>query len=113
MLDLEFLTQLGLAAGLLTYIWNDAKKRNEKTELKVEILEKRVQKIEDIQGTKLDLQGKKIDDLSHEFKEFKDDINQKLEALSIALHKEKNVENQLNTTLTLLLRELEKRYEND
>ena len=69
MIDLEILTQLGLAGGLLTYIWNDAKKRNEKTEIKVEVLEKRVQKIEDIQGNKLDA-------LSSEFKEFKHDINE-------------------------------------
>jgi hypothetical protein len=111
-MELEILTQLGLVCGLATYIWNDAKKRNEKTEFKVDVLEKKVQKIEDIQGTKLDAQGLKIDSLSAEFKEFKSDINDKLEALRVALHKEENMENQLNTTLTLLLRELEKRADN-
>ena len=106
MIDLEILTQLGLAGGLLTYIWNDAKKRNEKTEIKVEILERRVQKIEDIQGNKLDA-------LSSDFKEFKHDVNEKLEALKVMVHKEKNVENQMNTVLTLLLKELQERNEND
>jgi hypothetical protein len=106
MIDLEILTQLGLAGGLLTYIWNDAKKRNEKTEIKVEILERRVQKIEDIQGNKLDA-------LSSDFKEFKHDVNEKLEALKVMVHKEKNVENQMNTVLSLLLKELQERNEND
>ena len=107
-MELEILTQIGLVCGLATYIWNDAKKRNEKTEFKVDVLEKKVQKIEDIQGTKLDAQGLKIDSLSAEFKEFKSDINDKLEALRVALHKEENMENQLNTTLTLLLRDIPK-----
>jgi hypothetical protein len=106
MIDLEILTQLGLAGGLLTYIWNDAKKRNDKTEIKVELLERRVQKIEDIQGNKLDA-------LSSDFKEFKHDVSEKLEALRIMVHKEKNVENQMNTVLTLLLKELEKRNEDN
>ena len=106
MIDLEILTQLGLAGGLLTYIWNDSKKRNDKTEIKVELLERRVQKIEDIQGNKLDA-------LSSDFKEFKHDVNEKLEALRVALHKEKNMEGQLNQTLTLLLREFEKRNEDN
>jgi hypothetical protein len=72
----------------------------------VEILERRVQKIEDIQGNKLDA-------LSSDFKEFKHDVNEKLEALKVMVHKEKNVENQMNTVLSLLLKELQERNEND
>jgi hypothetical protein len=120
MIDLEILTQLGLAGGLLTYIWNDAKKRNENTEIKVEVLstkvellDKRLQKTEDIQGTKLDIQADKIDEFSSDLKEFKHDVNEKLEALRVALHKEKNMEGQLNQTLTLILREFEKRNEDN
>ena len=101
MIDLEILTQLGLAGGLLTYIWNDAKKRNDKTEMKVDALEKRVQKIEDIQGNKLD-------NLSADFKEFKHDINEKLEALKVMVHKEKNQEQQTQSVLKLLLEHLTK-----
>ena len=104
-MNLEILTQISLVFGLAAYIWNDAKVRNEKTCLKVDELEKRVQKIEDVQGNKLDA-------LAADFKEFKTDVNDKLEAVRLALHKEKNMENQLNTTLTLLLRELEKKSEN-
>jgi hypothetical protein len=106
MIDLEILTQLGLAGGLLTYIWNDAKKRNEKTEIKVEVLEKRVQKIEDIQGNKLDA-------LSSEFKEFKHDINEKLETLKEMVHKNRNLENQMNTMLSILVKRHEKDFSNE
>jgi hypothetical protein len=40
-------------------------------------------------------------------------VSEKLEALRIMVHKEKNVENQMNTVLTLLLKELEKRNEDN
>ena len=104
-MNLEILTQITLVFGLAAYIWNDAKVRNEKTCLKVDELEKRVQKIEDVQGNKLD-------NLSNDFKEFKHDVSEKLEALRVVMHREKNMENQLNNTLTLLLRELEKKGDN-
>ena len=117
-MDIEILTQLGLAGALCAYIWNDAKKRNEKTEVKlevlsakVEILDKKVQKVEDIQGSKLDVQASKIDDLSTDLKEFKHDVSEKLEALRVMIHKEKNVEQQTNSVLNLVLKELEKRSE--
>ena len=100
-MELEILTQIGLVCGLATYIWNDAKKRNEKTEFKVDIMEKRVQKIEDIQGNKLD-------NLSAEFKEFKHDINDKLESLRLMVHKDKNEQVQTQAVLSLLLEHLTK-----
>ena len=99
-MELEILTQIGLVCGLATYIWNDAKKRNEKTEFKVDIMEKRVQKIEDIQGNKLD-------NLSAEFKEFKHDINDKLESLRLMVHKDKNEQVQTHAVLSLILKHLE------
>ena len=67
-------------------------------------LKERVQRVEDIQGTKLD-------NLSADFKEFQKEMKHDLGALKTALHREKNAENQLNTTLTLVLKELEKRME--
>jgi hypothetical protein len=104
MFDLEIFTQLSVTFGLGAYIWNDSKKRAEKTESKVEVLEKRCQKIEDIQGNKLD-------NLSADFKEFKHDVTAKLDVLTTMIHKEKNQEGALNQTLTLLLKELERRDE--
>jgi exosome complex RNA-binding protein Rrp4 len=104
-MNLEILTQISLVLGLAGYIWNDAKVRNEKTALKVDNLEKRVQKIEDIQGNKLD-------SLSGEFKEFKKDISQKIDGLTEMIHKDKNMEGQLNQTLSLLLKELQREKTN-
>lgn len=100
-MELEVLTQIGLVCGLATYIWNDAKKRNEKTEFKVDLIEKRVQKIEDIQGNKLD-------NLTSDFKEFKHDINEKLESLRQMVHKDKNEQQQTHAVLSLLLEHLTK-----
>lgn len=112
-MEFELITQLGLATTLAAYIWNDAKKRNEKTETKVEnldlkceIIEKRVQKVEDIQGSKIDM-------LTNDFKEFKHDISQKLDALTHMVHRDINQENALNKTLGLLLKELQKKYEHE
>lgn len=110
-MEIEVITQLGIAGALCVYIWNDAKKRNEKTETKVEVskekidlLEKRVQKIEDVQGNQLDT-------LTKDLKEFKYDVNSKLDALKVMIHKDKNMEGQLNTTLGLLLKELTKHHD--
>ena len=105
-MNLEILTQITLVFGLAAYIWNDAKVRNEKTCVKVEELERRVQKIEDIQGNKLD-------NLSADFKEFKHDVNEKLEALKTMVHKEKNQEMQTQNVLKLLLDHLTKDNENN
>ena len=100
-MNLEILTQITLVFGLAAYIWNDAKVRNEKTCVKVEDLEKRVQKIEDVQGNKLDA-------LSADFKEFKHDVNEKLESLKTMVHKDKNQMQQTETVLKLLLDHLTK-----
>lgn len=63
--------------------------------------EKRIQRIEDVQGTK-------IDQLAHDLKEFKQEMTNKLEVLTGMVHKDKNMEQQLNTTLRLLLERLTK-----
>jgi hypothetical protein len=107
-MQLELLTQLGLAGALCAYIWNDAKRRNEKTEAKVEALKDTIQIIEkDVQGVK-DIQGNKLDALSADFKEFKHDINDKLEALRVMVHKDKNEQVQTHAVLSLLLEYLTK-----
>lgn len=105
-MNIEILTQITLVFGLAAYIWNDAKVRNEKTCVKVDELERRVQKIEDVQGNKLDA-------LSSDFKEFKHDVNEKLEALKTMVHKEKNQEMQTQNVLKLLLDHLTKENENN
>lgn len=70
--------------------------------------EKRIQRVEDVQGSKIDTQGMKIDLLAQELKEYKIEISQKLETLTAMVHKDKNFEQQLNTTLSLLLDKLNK-----
>lgn len=66
---------------------------------KVQDHEKRVQSIEDIQGTKLDTLEKKIDK-----------IETAIENLATNLHKEKNQENQLTIAITKLYQYLEDKH---
>lgn len=66
---------------------------------KVQDHEKRVQSIEDIQGTKLDTLEKKIDK-----------IESAIETLSANLHKEKNQEGQLTIAITKLYQYLEEKH---
>lgn len=61
--------------------------------------EKRIQRIEDVQGTK-------IDRLAQDLQEFKHEVTEKLEVLTGMVHREKNQEQQINTTLKLLLEHL-------
>jgi hypothetical protein len=63
--------------------------------------EKRIQRIEDVQGTK-------IDNLAKDLNDFKKEMGSKIDGLTSMVHKDKNMEGQLNQTLTLLLKELTK-----
>jgi adenylosuccinate synthase len=96
--------------GLVSWIGNREIKQNDifkaETKAKLETHTTQIQTINNIQGTKLDA-------MSTEFKEFKHDISSKLDALTAMVHKEKNQENILNTTLGFLLKELEKRNDKD
>ena len=69
---------------------------------KVSDHEKRIQKVEDVQGTKIDQLGREI----HELKTDVSKMARKIDELASHVHKEKNVENQLNTTLKLILERL-------
>jgi len=71
---------------------------------KVSDHEKRIQKIEDIQGTKLDQLGREI----HELKNDVSKIARKVDELASQVHKEKNVEMQISHTLEKVLIRLEK-----
>ena len=58
--------------------------------------EQRIQRIEDVQGSK-------IDQLEEKLEQFKKEITEKIEVLTGMVHKDKNMENQLNTTLKMIL----------
>jgi len=59
--------------------------------------EKRIQSVEDIQGTKIDIVIKDIEELKNSFKD-----------LTAMVHREKNQENALNVAIRLLIKQLEK-----
>jgi len=66
--------------------------------------EKRIQKIEDVQGIK-------IDELKKDFEEMErkiDKLTENVSTLSANVHKSKNEENALNTTLQAILKYLNK-----
>lgn len=92
-LDFQYVFNLGIMAlvGVSTYLFNV-----------VQTLKERVQALENIHTIKLDDLIKKVDklELSNE------KMEQKLNELSHNIHKEKNTEHQLNTTLTLILKKL-------
>jgi hypothetical protein len=66
--------------------------------------EKRIQRIEDVQGSKIDLLSKDLND-------FKKEMSSKIDGLTSMVHKDKNMEGQLNHTLGLLLKELTKNHD--
>ena len=68
--------------------------------------EKRIQRIEDVQGSK-------IDNLAKDLHEFKNEMSKKIDDLTFMVHKDKNMEGQLNQTLGLLLKQLTKHDEAD
>lgn len=78
---------------------------------KVGTLGERVQRVEDIQGTKLDRLTKDFEDFRREAKEDKEELKKEMKNIADQIHKEKNFEMQLNTTLGLLLKELTERHE--
>lgn len=66
----------------------------------VSSLKERVQRVEDLQGSKLDNLKQDFDDFRHEMKE-------ELKNIATQIHKEKNQEQQMNTVLSLILKHLE------
>lgn len=83
--------------ALLSWLGKREIKRVDKLEEIVASHEKRIQKREDIDGTKLDQLEKKIDK-----------IEQSIEALSINIHKEKNQEAQLVNAIAAMTKVLER-----
>jgi hypothetical protein len=69
-----------------------------------------VQKIEDVKDLELAAIKKEVSDLDKKVVEGFIDINNKLVAINMNIHKNKNEENQLNNTLTAILKFLNKDY---
>jgi outer membrane murein-binding lipoprotein Lpp len=70
---------------------------------KVQDHEKRIQKIEDVQGLKIDALRQDFQDLESRI----DKLSQSINDLATNIYKQKNNENMLNSTLTALLKFLE------
>jgi coproporphyrinogen III oxidase-like Fe-S oxidoreductase len=69
-------------------------------------LSKRVQKIEDVKDLELAAIKKEVADLDKKVVDGFMDINKKLADINANIHKSKNEENQLNATLTAILKHL-------
>jgi hypothetical protein len=67
-------------------------------------LQKRVQKIEDVKDLELAAIKKEVADLDKKVVDGFIDINHKLTTINTNIHKSKNEENQLNSTLTAILK---------
>jgi len=86
--------------ALIGVVWSLIINRLKAAELAVINLDRRTQKIEDVQGTKLEELTKKVDVLANKF-----------EDLANQIHKEKNIESSMNGTLIALLKYVENGYE--
>jgi len=99
-------TLFSLVLVLIAVIWNvSVREKIKKLEKELFELKPRVQSIEDNHGNGLKRLEEKFESMRSAFLE-------KLSEVKEMVHKDKNVENQLNTTLGLLLKELQKKYEN-
>jgi hypothetical protein len=100
-----------LVISLIGYIWSQSSSRISKLELAKEDLKERTQRLEDVQGLKLDEVIKTIE----KNKEAQDRVNReildKVDAVKNMVYKEVNQENKLNKTLELLLKELSNKNE--
>jgi len=104
-MQIEYILLIIAAVGaLVSVIFNNLQSRVKDLERGKQTAEQRIQKIEDVQGNKLD-------NMSLELKEFQVEVRLKLEALTVMVHREVNQENQLNITLGLLLKKLSEGHE--
>lgn len=78
-----------IASGVTIYLFNTTSSLKERT-----------QRLEDLQGNKLDT-------LKKEFDDFRLEMKKELQNIASQIHKEKNMESQMNVTLRLLLKHLE------
>ena len=94
-LEFQYIFNLGIMAigGIAMYLFGKSQDH-----------EKRIQKVEDIQGTKLDR-------LTTDFEKFQLDINLKLTKISEEIHKKNGTDNAIDKTMNAVLKHLEKEYE--
>lgn len=71
--------------------------------------EKRIQRQEDVTFKDVKELKQDLKDFKKEMSDFQKEIAEKIDALTNMVHKDKNMENQLNSTLSLLLKELQKK----
>lgn len=98
-------TLFSLVLLLIGVIWQvTVKERIKKLESEVEDLKPKVQSIQDNHGNGLKR-------LEEKFESMREEFLIKLSEVKEMVHKDKNMEGQLNTTLGLLLKELQKKNE--
>lgn len=98
-------TLFSLVLLLIGIIWQvTVKEKVKKIEKELEDLKPRVQSIEDNHGNGLKRLEEKLESM-------RSDFMSKINEVKDMVHKEKNTENQLNTTLKLILEELTERQE--
>ena len=99
-MELTFIIVLiGFVCALVAIIFTNLSSRIKDLEMRCVTHESRIQKIEDIQGNKIDL-------LTTELKEFQIEVRHKFEALTDMVHRGVNQEGAMNKTLELLLKKL-------
>lgn len=102
------LVLFGVICGLIGIIYSTLTTKINKLEVKHETLHDnlipKVQKLEDIQGTKIDLVSAQM----NEQKKSIETLTEKVNELAHNFHSSKNVEGQLNQTMTAILKHLEK-----
>ncbi len=74
---------------------------------RVEDLQERVQRIEDVQGNKIDELKEGVKDFKNEIKTEIHQLNEKISILSANVHNQKNTENQLSATMNAILKHLQ------
>ena len=94
----------GIVCTLIGIIYTALVSKINKIEVKQENIIPKVQKLEDIQGTKIDIIVNELGDLKSSNKELTEKVNE----LAYNFHSSKNVEGQLNQTMTAILKHLEK-----
>jgi hypothetical protein len=102
-MELNYLL-FGIVCTLIGIIYTSLVFKINKVEVKQETLIPKVQKLEDIQGTKIDIIVNELSDL----KESNKLLTEKVNTLAHNFHNSKNVEGQLNQTMTAILKHLEK-----
>jgi outer membrane murein-binding lipoprotein Lpp len=102
------LVLFGVICALIGIIYATLTTKINKLEVKQENLHDnlvpKVQKLEDIQGTKIDIVSAQM----NEQKKSIETLTEKVNALAHNFHSSKNVEGQLNQTMTAILKHLEK-----